>query len=417
MAPQRTLGKLALALFVTTAPTFVPQAGASLSFSLHGKMVLLQANLGMSRGRLASEADGLVADCEGLRASCLQAELARGWPRQVEKPRTQLRAWNLPFDKLLSISSIVLGISSSVIAIVQVRRAFQESREGRVQAAVKQIIQPYEPKKNKKKPVVHRAIFDAIKDQIANWNSHATIITGRYGSGKSVAVRDVLRGVPGVFVHPIKGADWEDRLYERLGLTGPDMLEEVLRRVQAQLEKLEGPSKVPIIVLDIPRKTREGIDAVSTFAKYLCSDDTMDVMVRASSAAMALSFDAGGNQRQRNFWVADLTENEAETMLGLYGYKNDWKSFTSACGFNALELVEACEQYNEAGQGGPATLAAKRAKAREEVLRFLNGCKMKTLGGVVPAGANILNALVQDRRAGGTGVGALTGGSVVLPRD
>ena len=58
-------------------------------------------------------------------------------------------------------------------------------------------------------------------------------------------------------------ADWEDRLYERLGLAGPDMLEEVLGRVQAQLEKLEGPSKVPIIVLDIPRKTREGAALVA----------------------------------------------------------------------------------------------------------------------------------------------------------
>ena len=246
MAPKRML---ALALFVTTVPTFVPQAGASLSFSLHGKMVLLQANHGMSRGRLASEADGLVAACEGLRASCLQAELARGWPRQVEKPRTQLRAWNLPFDKLLSISSFV-------IAIVQVRRAFQESPEGRMQAAVKQIMQPYEPKT--KKPVVHRAIFEAIKQRIKHWESDATIIAGRFGSGKTVAVREALRGVQGVFVHPIEDADWKDKLFERLGLTGPDMLEEVLLRVHAQLEKLGGLSKVPIIVLDIPRTTMEG---------------------------------------------------------------------------------------------------------------------------------------------------------------
>ena len=85
-------------------------------------------------------------------------------------------------------------------------------------------------------------------------------------------------------------------------------------------------------------------------------------------------------------------------------------------GYRALDLVLTCKEYK-----GPATLAAKKeemkAKAREEVLRFLKGCKMKTLDGVVPAGENILNALVQDRRAGGTGVGALTGGSVVLPKD
>ncbi|CAE7716806.1 unnamed protein product, partial [Symbiodinium microadriaticum] len=281
MAPKRML---ALALFVTTVPTFVPQA-----------------NHGMSRGRLASE-----------------AELARGWPRQVEKPRTQLRAWNLPFDKLLSISSFV-------IAIVQVRRAFQESPEGRMQAAVKQIMQPYEPKT--KKPVVHRAIFEAIKQRIKHWESDATIIAGRFGSGKTVAVREALRGVQGVFVHPIEDADWKDKLFERLGLTGPDMLEEVLLRVHAQLEKLGGLSKVPIIVLDIPRTTMEGMDTVSSFAKYLCSDDTMDatahVIVCASSAAMALSFDAGGEQRQKNYWVEDLTEDEAKELLALHGHPDD----------------------------------------------------------------------------------------------
>ena len=85
-------------------------------------------------------------------------------------------------------------------------------------------------------------------------------------------------------------------------------------------------------------------------------------------------------------------------------------------GHRALDLHLTCGDYE-----GPATLAAKKEemkeKAREEVLRFLKGCKMKTLDGVVPAGANILNALVQDRRAGGKGVGALTGGSVVLPKD
>ena len=146
MAPKRMLGKLALALFVTTVPTFVPQAGASLSFSLHGKMVLLQANLGMSRGRLASEADGLVAACEGLpAAACLKAPLARGWPQQVNKPHTQLRAWDLArtwswltrkhervsiIGKLVNNKSsfdIVMSIAGIVFVIVQV---LQANRDG-----------------------------------------------------------------------------------------------------------------------------------------------------------------------------------------------------------------------------------------------------------------------------------------------
>ena len=41
------------------------------------------------------------------------------------------------------------------------------------------------------------------------------------------------------------------------------MLENVLCRVQAQLEKLGGLSKVPIIVLDILRTTTEGVVLVA----------------------------------------------------------------------------------------------------------------------------------------------------------
>ncbi|CAE7242016.1 unnamed protein product [Symbiodinium natans] len=109
-----------------------------------------------------------------------------------------------------------------------------------------------------------------------------------------------LRGVRGVFIHPVKDEHWEDKLHERLGLTGPDMLDKVLLRVQAQLEKLEGPSKVPIIVLDIPCKTREGMDSVSTFAKYQCSDEAMDataVKTQQQRAEPSFSHDLSQSQK------------------------------------------------------------------------------------------------------------------------
>ena len=113
------------------------------------------------------------------------------------------------------------------------------------------------------------------------------------------------------------------------------------------------------------------MDAVSNFAKYLCSDDTMDaiahartrmviascgrpvgvgiaceradacvtcyseVIVCASSAAMALSFDAGGD-RQENYWVEDLTEKDAEELVALYGHRKDWQQFVEACSLAAL---------------------------------------------------------------------------------
>ena len=55
------------------------------------------------------------------------------------------------------------------------------------------------------------------------------------------------------------------------------------------------------------------------------------VIVSASSAAVALAFDAGGNERQKDIWVGDLTEQEAKEFLALHGHENDWKDFVDAC--------------------------------------------------------------------------------------
>ena len=56
----------------------------------------------------------------------------------------------------------------------------------------------------------------------------------------------------------------------------------------------------------------------------------------ASSAAMAISFDAGGSARQHDIWVGDLTEKEAEELLKLHEHHNDWKRFVAACPLDAL---------------------------------------------------------------------------------
>ena len=55
------------------------------------------------------------------------------------------------------------------------------------------------------------------------------------------------------------------------------------------------------------------------------------MIVSASSAAVALAFDAGGNERQEDIWVGDLTEEEAKEFLALHGHENKWKDFLDAC--------------------------------------------------------------------------------------
>eukprot|EP00435_Cladocopium_sp_Y103_P069988 s597_g34.t1 len=68
------------------------------------------------------------------------------------------------------------------------------------------------------------------------------------------------------------------------------------------------------------------------------------VIVSASSAAVALAFDAGGNARQEDIWVADLTEEEAKELLALHGRENNFEEFVNACvrENNFEEFVNAC---------------------------------------------------------------------------
>eukprot|EP00439_Symbiodinium_sp_Y106_P000872 s11198_g1.t1 len=88
----------------------------------------------------------------------------------------------------------------------------------------------------------------------------------------------------------------------------PLLAEAVL--VTTSLREAGWVGSTPILVLDIPRTTKEGMDAVSTFAKTLSSDSSLaHVIVCASSAVMAIAFDAGGAERQDNFWA--LLQNRA----------------------------------------------------------------------------------------------------------
>ena len=67
------------------------------------------------------------------------------------------------------------------------------------------------------------------------------------------------RPLPGTYVHTVENAEWKSTLYEKLHLDGPGMLEELFTRVATELKKdPEALSKVPILVLNIPRETTQG---------------------------------------------------------------------------------------------------------------------------------------------------------------
>ena len=72
----------------------------------------------------------------------------------------------------------------------------------------------------------------------------------------------------------------------------------------------------------------------------------------ASSAAMAIAFDAGGAERQDNFWVGDLTEDEAKELLNLHGHKDKTDEFLEACPLAALFAL-FCRETHPALSGQP----------------------------------------------------------------
>ena len=153
-------------------------------------------------------------------------------------------------DSLASLAFPAKTLAAAIVAFFGLRmarrdseRARLKSRVGKVQTAMQGqgLMHPFVPTPQQ---VIHRNIFKTIKHRIAAWNQHHRPLWLGH-----------VRGAGTSFARRVKGADWENQMYKRLGLAGPDMLEEVLRRVRVQLGKLEGLSKAPIIVLDIPRKT------------------------------------------------------------------------------------------------------------------------------------------------------------------
>ena len=133
--------------------------------------------------------------------------------------------------------------------------AFKASAEGKIQAAVEEVMKPFEPS-NEEKEVIKRPVMGTISERIKSWKQHATIIGGRYLSGKSVAVEEALRGVRGVFRFTIKSAEWEKMMYEQLNVDNVGMFKEVMRQVCEKLKDFpDNLTKYPILLLDIPRTT------------------------------------------------------------------------------------------------------------------------------------------------------------------
>ncbi|CAJ1383469.1 unnamed protein product [Effrenium voratum] len=319
----------------------------------------------------------------------------------------------------LSVAGTVVAMAGTAVAVAQLDQAkrsadeakrsadeaFKASPEGKIQQALAKAMEPFEPSRPQDE-VIQRPVMEALRQRIASWQQHATIIGGRYQSGKSVATEEALRGARGVVRCTIRSADWADRMCKQLGVDDEGLFKEVMRRAREKLKDFpDNLTKFPILLLEVPRTTTEGINLISSTAKDVATDkigSVIHVIVSASSAAVALAFDAGGTERQEDIWVGDLTEEEAKEFLALHGHENKWEDFVDACGFRIGDLAKACENLKK-GLSLDDTKQECQRVADDEVRGFMElqvhptvtGCKMaQELLTAYPAGIlNVVNGI------------------------
>ena len=172
-------------------------------------------------------------------------------------------------DIVFASSLAVLGIRALQVNSAEVRawrssqsnsaevRAWRSSREGKIQAAVAEVMKPFEWCGRKDIP---RPVIGTIKDRIKSWRKHATVIHGQLDSGRTWAVYEALRGVRGVVHFTIEKAEWEMEMCKQLGVDDTGMFKEVMRGVLKKLKNFpDNLTKYPILLLDIPCATTEGL--------------------------------------------------------------------------------------------------------------------------------------------------------------
>ncbi|CAJ1385410.1 unnamed protein product, partial [Effrenium voratum] len=113
--------------------------------------------------------------------------------------------------------------------------AFKASPEGKIQEALARAMEPFEPSRPQDE-VIQRPVMGTIRKRIESWQQHATIIGGRYQSGKSVATEEALRGVRGVVRFSIESADWKRMMFEELKVENSGLFKEMMRRVGEKLK-------------------------------------------------------------------------------------------------------------------------------------------------------------------------------------
>ena len=172
-------------------------------------------------------------------------------------------------DFFVALASATLSVAGTAVAVAQLDQAFKASPEGKIQQALAKAMEPFQPSRPQDE-VIKRPVMEALRQRIASWQQHATIIGGRYQSGKSVATEEALRGARGVVRFTIRSADWTDRMCKHLGVDDEGLFKEVMRRAREKLKDFpDNLTKFPILLLEVPRTTTEGLAGQNMSFSYL----------------------------------------------------------------------------------------------------------------------------------------------------
>ena len=180
--------------------------------------------------------------------------------KDLHRRLTQCRAWHIEMQVIVFASTLaVAGIQALQVNSAAVR-AWRSSREGKIQAAVAEVMKPFEWYGRTEKEVIPRPVIGIIKDRIKSWDEHATVIHGQLDSGRTWAIYQALRGVRGVVHFKIKKAEWMKEMCKELQVDDTGMFKEVMRRVLKKLKNFpDNLTKYPILLLDIRCATTEGL--------------------------------------------------------------------------------------------------------------------------------------------------------------
>ena len=97
----------------------------------------------------------------------------------------------------------MISLLTFILNVGNCSRAFQQTDAGKVRKAMAKMMKTFEPELAKTM-VAEREVVERIETRLRSWKGHATIIAGRHGSGKSVALEEALRGRQGVYVHTVR---------------------------------------------------------------------------------------------------------------------------------------------------------------------------------------------------------------------